>query len=157
MPTAPPRCDPASAEPVCPGLGPSPQRSRCPESRPESGRPSSTRCGLTDLRHNTAHSIFHEAGGPDLHYQRDPVQTFVALLRLSQVDLGDGFEVHVPQPDTAISPPSGKSFLTGVHAEDPRLQGNNTFPLSPPPPTEPAVALLTTRQLPGQQEPIQGR
>lgn len=49
------------------------------------------------------------------------VQTFVSLLGLSQVDLGDGFEVDVPQSDAAISSSGGKSFLTGVHAENPCL------------------------------------
>lgn len=49
------------------------------------------------------------------------IQTFVSLLGLPQVDLGDGFEVDVPQSDAAVSSSRGESFLTGVHAEDPRL------------------------------------
>ena len=56
----------------------------------------------------------------------DGVQTFVSLLRLPQVDLGDGFEVDVPQSDAAVPSSGGKSFLTGVHAEDPCLQIQNS-------------------------------
>jgi len=47
--------------------------------------------------------------------------TFVALLGLSKVDLGDGFEVDVPQSDAAVPSSRGEAFFTRVHAEDPRL------------------------------------
>lgn len=47
--------------------------------------------------------------------------TFVSLLRLPQVDLGDGFEVDVPEADASVSTSGGEAFLTGIHAEDPSL------------------------------------
>lgn len=49
-------------------------------------------------------------------------QTFVPVLHLPQVDLGDGFEVHVPKSDAAVSSSCGESFFTCVHAEDPSLE-----------------------------------
>lgn len=51
--------------------------------------------------------------------------TFVSLLGLLQVDLGDGFEVNVPQPDAAVSASGGEAFLAGIHAEDASLNTHN--------------------------------
>lgn len=48
-------------------------------------------------------------------------ETFVSVLSLPQVDLGNGFEIHVPQSDAAVSSSRSKSFFTGMHAEDPCL------------------------------------
>lgn len=56
---------------------------------------------------------------------QDVVQTFVSLLRLSQIDLGDGFEVDVPQSDAAVPSSGGEPFLTCVHAEDPCLHNGS--------------------------------
>lgn len=50
------------------------------------------------------------------------------MLSLPQVDLGDGFEVDVPQADAAVSSSRGEPFLAGVHAEDPCLNETKTFP-----------------------------
>lgn len=52
--------------------------------------------------------------------------TFVAVLHLPQVDLGDGLEVHVPQPDAAVPSSGGEALLAGVHAEDPGLGDTGT-------------------------------
>lgn len=43
------------------------------------------------------------------------------MLSLPQVDLGDGFEIHIPQSDAAVSSSRSKSFFAGMHAEDPCL------------------------------------
>lgn len=57
---------------------------------------------------------------PPSHLSRD--RTFVSLLGLSQVDLGDGFEVGVPQSDAAVSAARGEALLAGIHAEDTGLR-----------------------------------
>lgn len=52
----------------------------------------------------------------------DPaVCTFVSLLGLSEVDLGDRLEVGVPQPDAAVPASGGEALLARVHAEDTSL------------------------------------
>lgn len=69
-------------------------------------------------KHLNQHQRITEAGECPLV----SIQTFVSVLHLPQVNLGDGFEVHVPESDAAVSPSCGKSFFTGMHAEDPSLE-----------------------------------
>lgn len=53
------------------------------------------------------------------------------MLHLPQVDLGDGFEVHVPEADAAVSSSGGEALLTGVHAEDPSLEQTRSHRWTP--------------------------
>lgn len=71
-------------------------------------------------KHLNQHQRITEAGECPL--VSIPSQTFVSVLHLPQVNLGDGFEVHVPESDAAVSSSCGKSFFTGMHAEDPSLE-----------------------------------
>lgn len=80
MPTARPRCDPASAAAACPGLEPSLRRSRCPESQPGSGQPSSRRYGWTDLKQNQ-HFISAALVDSDGHDRVSPLYPCSASLK----------------------------------------------------------------------------
>lgn len=50
--------------------------------------------------------------------------TFITLLSLSEVYLGDGFEVHVPESNTAVPTAGGETLLTRMHTEDPSLRNS---------------------------------
>ena len=53
---------------------------------------------------------------------RELYVTFISLVCFPEIDNSDGFEVEIPQPDTAVPAPRGKALLTGIHAENPRLE-----------------------------------
>lgn len=59
---------------------------------------------------------------PSAVHRRACFRTFVSLLGLPQVDLGDGFEVDVPESDAAVSASCGETLLAGEHAEDTSLK-----------------------------------
>lgn len=48
--------------------------------------------------------------------------TFISLVGFPEINDGNWFEVEIPQPDTAVSAPSGEALFTYIHAENSWLE-----------------------------------
>lgn len=45
--------------------------------------------------------------------------TFISLVCFPEINDSNWFEVEIPQPDAAVSAPSGKALFADIHAENP--------------------------------------